>query len=433
MPQRLPNTFHRTRAAAISALLAGCLLAFMLMRSGPAGDRKAPTVHGPPPATPPAREQASSGDARRHPALAIRTTAAASAPQPPMMVCPLEAIDAGSGERLDEYDATLPEFIQVAFQPPIIASATITLLDGEAHIPKHAAERLQHLPFHEGTVYGEDPSLGPVSITVEQGACTRLQVFVIGSPPPDAIACALGDGLGTEDITRLSYAAGPRAGQTIDNRSWGDVILLEGVGAEGEGWAHRTEGPPLPFGWGPEGCDDLAPVGSARVTVHIPNPPQGAPAWVGGCGQTKYLEPGNSSVELEVPAVPCALEAWRIDGAFRALSHLETVDPEPNAHLMVTLPLPEERTAGLGIQFRPGEEFVRITGVLPNTPAWEAGLRRGDRIVAIDGEAVGGLETSDFIVLGTGLEGTLAEIEIQNEDEPTEIIRIERALVDRRM
>jgi C-terminal processing protease CtpA/Prc len=48
----------------------------------------------------------------------------------------------------------------------------------------------------------------------------------------------------------------------------------------------------------------------------------------------------------------------------------------------------EGRALGLGIGYRPDGNAVVLRFVQPNSPAHRAGLRRGDRITAIDGEAV---------------------------------------------
>lgn len=431
MPQRSPTPTRRTRTLLLGAgALLGLLVVVGLQLGGSSNrspNRSASTAAQ---ATS-ALDTTASERPRR--TLVPRTTADTPVEQTRMMVCPLEAFDAGTGVDLEADALELPDTLQVAFSPPIIGPATIELFDGEAHFPKDTAERMRHLPFKDGTVYGEDPDVGPVSITFEQGECARMQLLVLGAPPPDSMACALGDDVSLDEIRRLSYAAGPRAGQTISARPWKGAILLEAIDSEGEGWAHRAEGPPIPFSWGPDGCDDIEPMGTAQVTVRIENRPDDRPVWIGGCGSTRFLEVGTASVELEVPAVPCALEAWRVDGALRAISHLETLDPSPDERLTVTLTLPEEQMAGLGIQFMPDDDFVQVIRVLPGTPAWDAGLRRGDRILSVNDEPVGGLETSDFIVLGTGPVGTEAELLVESEDGQVEVIRVERALVDRQM
>jgi membrane-associated protease RseP (regulator of RpoE activity) len=186
---------------------------------------------------------------------------------------------------------------------------------------------------------------------------------------------------------------------------------------------------PIPFSWDPDGCDDLIPVGSAHVQVIVTNPPPVGAVRVRGCGQLRRLPPTQSAIELEIPAIPCALEAWRYDGALRALSPLATVDLSPDEHQTVELTLPEEEVAGLGVRFLPGDAFVEVLAVVPDSPAWDAGLRDGDRILSVDDEPVGGLEASDFIAIGTGPVGTEALLVLESEDGGRETVALERAPV----
>ena len=259
-----------------------------------------------------------------------------------------------------------------------------------------------------------------------------MQLLVLGAPPPDAMACALGDDVSLDEIRRLSYAAGPRAGQTISARPWKGAILLEAIDLEGEGWAHRAGGPPIPFSWGPDGCDDIEPMGSAQVTVRVEHRPDDRPVWIGGCGSTRFLEVGTASVELEVPAVPAPSKPGESTAPCGRFPTLRRSIPVP-----VTAsrsPHPARGADGRsGNPVHARRRLREVIRVLPGTPAWDAGLRRGDRILSVNDEPVGGLETSDFIVLGTGPVGTEAELLVESEDGQVEVIRVERALVDRRM
>ena len=47
----------------------------------------------------------------------------------------------------------------------------------------------------------------------------------------------------------------------------------------------------------------------------------------------------------------------------------------------------------------------KVVAVFKDTPAWDAGLRAGDRIRKIDGRSVEGMTSSDFIELSTGVIG----------------------------
>ena len=54
-------------------------------------------------------------------------------------------------------------------------------------------------------------------------------------------------------------------------------------------------------------------------------------------------------------------------------------------------PPPEERRAWLGFYPQASEDGIAVTGVVPGGPADTAGLKRGDLLVSVDGQAVLGL------------------------------------------
>lgn len=97
---------------------------------------------------------------------------------------------------------------------------------------------------------------------------------------------------------------------------------------------------------------------------------------------------------FDVPV--CVVEDWRlaqpIDLGWPLLAAFDTVfDLGDDAlwlkgdAVRIAQPFPHDRS-GLGGQRRTGEILVRHVAL--NSPAWHAGLREGDRIVAIDGRAI---------------------------------------------
>lgn len=61
--------------------------------------------------------------------------------------------------------------------------------------------------------------------------------------------------------------------------------------------------------------------------------------------------------------------------------------------------------------------FGKVSGVIANTPAQEAGLRADDLICAVDGESVLGLELSEIVARVKGKEGTTVHLTIYREGE----------------
>lgn len=420
MAWRTPASSARTRRLALLAVLTAAVGLFFVVEQAPP----------PPKPTPPPAERVSTSTSRSTtPRRSLPTRTEADLPEvaPPAVSCPLAVIDADTNTLVDDPADILPATLTVALTPPVVPPVTLQVNDQQATFPAETAKRLQQLPFRDGTIYGEDPEVGLVAFTFASGQCTRLQVLVVGPPDPDALRCDIDPELSLVDFRRVVYASGARAGRAISVRPWQGTMVLEDVPEAGDGWVQVVDHPPIPFSWDADGCDTIAPIGTATVTATITNPPDGAPTWIRGCGVTQYLPPGTDSVSFEVPAVPCALEAWRTDGMLRALSPLVTLDPAPNSQESVEITLPEEQMAGLGIQFQTGDAGVTVAGVWPDSPAWHAGLRTGDRIVSVDGESVAGLQDSDFIVLGTGPVGTLAVLVLEDGDGQRETIEVERA------
>jgi carboxyl-terminal processing protease len=142
------------------------------------------------------------------------------------------------------------------------------------------------------------------------------------------------------------------------------------------------------------------------------------------------VQPGEPVEVTLRPREPCTLDAWRNDGLFRALALPELVELEPGEDLDLTMVLPEERMGGMGFQFQPLDDSVAVRRVYEDTPAWNAGLRSGDRILAVDGEPTDDMDPNDFVILGTGPEGSVVHLEVEHEDGSVVEVDIERALLN---
>lgn len=86
---------------------------------------------------------------------------------------------------------------------------------------------------------------------------------------------------------------------------------------------------------------------------------------------------------------------------------------------------------GLGVWVGRREGELRVEGVLPTGPAWRAGLRAGDRVVGIDGQATDTLEPGRVSALLRGEPGTRVSVRVHRpgDAEPSELV-IERAAID---
>ncbi|MEC8422539.1 MAG: PDZ domain-containing protein, partial [Myxococcota bacterium] len=149
----------------------------------------------------------------------------------------------------------------------------------------------------------------------------------------------------------------------------------------------------------------------AMLRVRVEDPlavyPAPEPVFVSGCGlPPTRLEPDEALDVMIFPDEACFIDAWRMDGLFRALAIPEPVELGPGEGLDVTMVLPQERMGGMGFAFRPDQHGVEITRVHEDTPASRSGLRNGDRIVSVDGESTMDIDPNDFVLMGTGPAGS---------------------------
>ncbi|MEM1305721.1 MAG: S41 family peptidase, partial [Planctomycetota bacterium] len=72
----------------------------------------------------------------------------------------------------------------------------------------------------------------------------------------------------------------------------------------------------------------------------------------------------------------------------------------------------EGNFVGLGVELKADNGALLIVRVIPNSPAERAGIRGGDRITAVDGQATASLSTDEAAGLLTGEAGTLVRVTV---------------------
>jgi len=186
--------------------------------------------------------------------------------------------------------------------------------------------------------------------------------------------------------------------------------------------------PPAPA---PEPPDDEVHAGLAWMTIDVVDadgrPAEGASVQPDDCpgfgyhpaARLHFAQPGR-----------CHLRAIRRDGALFARSEPELVELRSGHTNYVQLKLASVRTGGIGIRFRPGGRGMRVLSIVEGAPAWDAGLEVGDEVVSVDGEAVNGMSSEEFIERMTGAEGTDVVFEVLYQDDDGE--RVEEVSVTRR-
>jgi carboxyl-terminal processing protease len=85
---------------------------------------------------------------------------------------------------------------------------------------------------------------------------------------------------------------------------------------------------------------------------------------------------------------------------------------------------------GLGVELKHDPEGLRLVGVLKGGPAFEAGLKPGDRITHIDGRAVRGQELDVAANRLQGTAGSLVELTVLHADGGTRTLRLARREVE---
>ncbi len=90
----------------------------------------------------------------------------------------------------------------------------------------------------------------------------------------------------------------------------------------------------------------------------------------------------------------------------------------------------EGNFVGLGIELRPQPGALIVVRVIPGSPAEAAGLRRGDRIVAVSGQTLAGLSPEHAADLLHGEEGSVAQLTVARPGEPQHEVLIRRRNVE---
>ena len=101
----------------------------------------------------------------------------------------------------------------------------------------------------------------------------------------------------------------------------------------------------------------------------------------------------------------------------------------------------EGASTGIGVEVMPTDDGVRITSVLPGSPAGRQGLSTGDRILEIDGTSLAGLTSDEIEKLVHGARGDAATLtvlpegaetprEVRTVHDRTSLQNVEAALID---
>jgi carboxyl-terminal processing protease len=90
----------------------------------------------------------------------------------------------------------------------------------------------------------------------------------------------------------------------------------------------------------------------------------------------------------------------------------------------------EGNFVGLGIELRSQKRSLEIISVISGSPAAEAGLRAGDRIVQVDGIVTDQMSTDEAAELLKGAEGSWTELHLMDSEGAVRQVRLMRRRVE---
>ena len=120
---------------------------------------------------------------------------------------------------------------------------------------------------------------------------------------------------------------------------------------------------------------------------------------------------------IEQPVDNEALMRGAIRGMFESLGDQHSSYLDPDQFRQAITPL-EQEYEGIGAWVDTTTEYVTIFSPMPDSPAEEAGLIPGDRVIAVDGENMTGIDGSLVIRRIMGPAGTSVRLTILREGEP---------------
>lgn len=90
----------------------------------------------------------------------------------------------------------------------------------------------------------------------------------------------------------------------------------------------------------------------------------------------------------------------------------------------------EGNFVGLGVELKADNGALLIVRVIPRSPAEKAGIRQGDRIVAVDGQPTEALSTDEAAALLTGVEGSQVRVRVVSAGQSPRELTVRRQHVD---
>ena len=158
--------------------------------------------------------------------------------------------------------------------------------------------------------------------------------------------------------------------------------------------------------------DDLGPDRPLPLAADLADRPEALAEFADGVA---WRRPGLDAVAAYREALSAVV--GRID-PYASVEPLRVYDEQVNRL--------EKRVVGIGIAWNPTPEGALVVEVVPRSPAARAGLRPGDRIVAVDGASLAGRDAEAIHSLLGGSEGSRARLTVRGTNNRDRAIRVTR-------
>ena len=95
-----------------------------------------------------------------------------------------------------------------------------------------------------------------------------------------------------------------------------------------------------------------------------------------------------------------------------------------------TYALNEGNFVGLGVRVKALDGALTVVLAVPGSPAEEAGIRAGDRVLAIDGQSTAALSTDQAANLLQGADGSVVTLKLAAKGQPPRMLNVRRRVVE---
>ena len=219
----------------------------------------------------------------------------------------------------------------------------------------------------------------------------------------------------------LLFVAAPTG--ALAGGSGGGLLAVDGFDAVDITWSPASDGT--------QRCDNepvqITPLSSGVVgyVSGADGLPEGQ-VWVTGCGSTAFTDE-EGAFFLPARPGPCAVQGVRQDGYWQSRTDRVEITVLERDDVAVDLVLPDRPRGGVGVTIRATPDGVVMPQVHEGGAAWDAGLRPGSLVLAIEGdEGYDPWDLDRFIDTVTGPAGTDVELTVRDPDGEVRTVVLDR-------